>query len=307
MFNWIWLPDLTTYYLCLERLAILSLALLVLAFVSFGMLAISFELKAALFVVYSVALFNIESIMDRLFGKTTLTAKDKAIIEEIRSSGLTRDEQKTMYRERIPSRSWQVPAVIVLIWFLLLSLLITLGGARYLAQFSAVQELASLIPSDIFLKDGAQRSGHDILLLKIFKIVHVFSLPFVAWAVCVLSMPFWKNPKTFPISPMAIYRDEERATFQKIRRSLWTILAFFILFFGIVAFPVYMVVSGYTSRDCTGLSFCEEAFGRVLDIRMWFRLNGYSVVCGILLSAFIKIVVDCFSLIVILFKKVRGI
>jgi hypothetical protein len=70
MFNWIWLTDLTTYYLRLERLALLSLTLLVLAFLSFGMLAISFEIKAALFVVYSVALFNIESIMDRFFGKS---------------------------------------------------------------------------------------------------------------------------------------------------------------------------------------------------------------------------------------------
>lgn len=88
-----WFTNLSTYYIRLERLAIISAAILLLAFLSFGMIA-SFELKAVFFVVLSVAIFGMEPIMNRLFCRTKLTEADKAIVKKIRTSGLPVDEQR---------------------------------------------------------------------------------------------------------------------------------------------------------------------------------------------------------------------
>jgi len=287
-----WFTNLSTYYIRLERLAIISAAILLLAFLSFGMIA-SFELKAVFFVVLSVAIFGMEPIMNRLFDRTKLTEADKAIVKEIRASGLPVDEQRALYRERVPSTLWQAPAMAVLVWFFLLELFITLGGAKYLAQFVSVQEIANLISSDIFLGKGTYRSEHDILLLKIFKIINVFSFPFKVWAIYVLTTPFWKNPKTFPISPMAIYWNEELTTSQRIRRSLWSALAFVAFVFVSVAGIFTLIWSDYGVFKHGAL----ELSG-FLDSRLWlWRSLGQSMLVGVAISCCIQMVVDVFSLI----------
>jgi hypothetical protein len=187
-----------------------------------------------------------------------------------------------------------VPAIIVLVWFLLLELLITLGGAHYLAQFSVVQEIAGLIPSDIFLKDGAQRSEYDILLLKIFKIVTVFSLPFKVWAIYVLTTPFWKNPKNFPISPLAIYWDEELTTLQRVRRSIWCFFVFLVFLF-IGTGGVYAFAFAHYGSFKHGMMVLNG----LLDINLWFWVGFvFSIMASTFFSCLIRIVVDGFSLII---------
>jgi len=288
----------STYYLSLERLLILSAAFLALAFLSFGMID-SFAIKAVLFVIYSVAIFNVGPIINRIFGKLTLTASDKAIIEEIRCSGLPLDKQNKIYRERIPKRSWQTPAMIAIVWTFILKLFIIFGGAGYITQFQAIQGIIEFIPSDIFLKNGVQRGAYDISLLKIFKVVDAFSLPFVILAICVLTIPFLKNPKIFPISPMAIYSNKKLNTLQMAVRFLWAFIVFLVLLFLFAGICYTTIANGYTGKD----SFGKDEFGRTLSVYIWYKTCGFSIVFGIFTSALLKMIIDTFSLVIILFWK----
>jgi len=269
------------YYFGIERLVILSAALMVIAFLSFGMID-STALKMVLFIIYSLLLFNIKSIAYRVFGEFKISASE-----------LFPEARKRLYKERLRGRSWQSACMIVIVWFFMLKLWVVLGGARYLAEFSSVQEMAARIPSGIFLKDGMRRDGDEILLFKIFKIVDVVSVPFVSIATCMLTMPFFKNPKVFPISPMAIYLDDDLTTFQLIRKILWASLAFFVLLFGIISFNGFAIFNGYTTQ----VPGSTTNFKHSLDMRAWYLTCGMSIVDGILMAALLKMIIDGFCLI----------
>jgi len=311
--------NLSSYYLRIERLAILSVALLFVAFLSFTLIS-SFGLKFILFIIYSVVLFfnskPIIKLVSWMSGRKTPTTKEQELIQKVRGRWLSLDKQEEMFiqlvqkgairrgvvlnkqNEHTSGVSWTATAMSALVWVFLLELLITLGGARWLAQFPIVQGVANLIPSDIFLKHGTQRDEYNILLLKIFKIVNVSSLPLKVWATYVLAAPFWKNPKTFPISPMVIYMDKESDTFQKIIKSLWPLIAFFALFFCVVSATFSLIFSGYTN----GGNLFER--NNPLDVHMWLWMSLAGSIClGVAASCFARIVIDGFSMIVIIFRK----
>ena len=326
MFSFLY--NLSPYYLRIERLALLCAVLLFVALISF-LIIVPFWPKTVLFVIYSkILLFNggLIANLKNLLVRRTQTAKERELIEKIRGQWISLDEQKEMFarlvksgairsraipddqelylRER-PSMPWADTAMIVLAWFFLLELLIALGGARWLAQFSLVQDVAALIPSDIFLKDGAHRSEYNILLLKIFKIIDIFSIPFEVAAVYILVAPFWKNSATFPISPLVIWLDEESDTFQKIIRSFWPLLAFLTLFFSTIAISFAWTTAGYTEESSRHSKVFEGSPALGLNIWWWTILM--PIFYGVVLSCFVRMIADTFSLLVIGFKKVRGI
>ena len=210
--------------------------------------------------------------------------------------GLVEQVQQTEERKRsrgvqTHGTPWAMWAMRVLVWFFLLELLITVSGARWLAQFSVVRELAGLIPSDIFLKHGTQRDEYNILVLKIFKMVDVFALPFKIWSVYMLTAPFWKNPNLFPISPLVIWQNKEDDTFQKIIKSFWPFLAFLVLIFLSTGGLFALIFNGYTNSHAPSRN---DIFRNnvVLNIQVWFWMNFVAILIGVAISCCIRMIID---------------
>lgn len=352
-----WFSNLSSYYLRLEQMAMLSAGLLFVAWQSFS-LPIPFALKAALFMLYSAALLYGGATMhllgwlrQRLFGPIKPNARERKLLMQLRQRKLPLGEEKVMLAYLIQAgsiRSGLFPDVLsevretdrhfahnvaglfpgtlfdepatrgghkppltglamkLLVWFFLFEMLITLGGARWLAQFPVVQEIAGLIPSKIFLQHGTQRTEYTILVLKIFKIVDVFALPFKVWAVYVMAAPFWKIPDIFPISPKVIWLDRESDVFQKIIKSFWPSLVFFVLLFVIVACVFVGIFDGYASDPSAGKSGNLFDRNASLNLQIWFWLNFLAIAIGVAFSCFVRMILDGFYLVFHLIKKGEG-
>jgi hypothetical protein len=275
-----------------------AIVILILAFFSFRF-TFTLWTHLSIFVIYSVAIFNVEKIGNKIWGEIKLNDEDKAILAEIKSANLSDEEKKEAIKKQFPKMSAaQSVALIVLAWCMLLEMYMCAGLARILAQFSMFQELAGWIPSQMFLEHNTQRSETMILYLKVYKLSQIITFPFMLWSCYVLIQPFLRLKEFFSILPSFVFLDKSTTRGQKVKKAIWGGVATFVFIFLTFGLYLFLFKIGYTDSEYARAKFTNPR----LSLDIWFYSTMVVVFVCLCMSCFIEIVVDWYFLICNFFK-----
>jgi hypothetical protein len=251
----------------LERLYVVGAGILFVALIVM-VLSPTFYTRLPVFIVFVVVIYFIPEISRKLFGKLKPSPQEEEVIYKIKSSDKSEQEKEDELKKMFPKQAYtQVLGVILLTWWFLIGLYLLLGLGKFLLQFEAIQALIELVPTEMFKQKGVQRTDAVIEMMKLYKLFHFVTIPWVGLGIYWSLYPLIKEPRYFPMIASHLYGNTDLTRKEKVKKGIFYIVGFVIcIIAGTVGWVIIINVDGYM------ISIKDNPFIKA-DVRFWFQAN----------------------------------